>query len=170
MTTSPVRPDFTADERTQLLGWLDMQRRIVHWKCEGLSEEAAHRTVLSTSPFMTVTGLVSHLRWVEHCWFEVLFLNHPATGPHFDDGPQDADMMTEGIPLAQLLAEYEEQCAVSNAIVAEASLDDVGRNKDFRSGAASLRWMLLHMIEETARHAGHLDIVRELVDGEKGYY
>lgn len=117
-----------------------------------------------------MAGLVAHLRWVEHCWFEVMLLGRPATGPQFDDGPEDADMMVDGIPLGQLLEEYERQCAVSNEIVAAHSLDDVGRHPDFRVAAANVRWLLLHMIEETARHAGHADAIRELLDGVKGYY
>ncbi|RKN45408.1 DinB family protein [Micromonospora endolithica] len=170
MTLPRVRPPFVADERTQLLGWYDMQRAIVHFKCEGLSDEDAHRPVLPTSPLMTVAGIVSHLRWTEQTWFEVLFLGRPAEGPQFVEEPEDADMRVDGVPLAQLLQEYERQCAISDEIVAAHSLDDVGRHPDFRSAAASLRWMVIHMIEETARHAGHLDAVRELLDGEKGYY
>lgn len=170
MTIPRIRPPFVADERIQLVGWLDMQRAIVQWKCEGLSEEDAHRSVIPTSPLMTVAGLVSHLRWVEHTWFEVLFLGRPAEGPQFVDEPEDLDMRVDGVPLAQLLDEYERQCAVSNEIVAAHSLDDVGKHPDFKSAAASLRWMLIHMVEETGRHAGHLDVVRELVDGEKGYF
>jgi uncharacterized damage-inducible protein DinB len=159
-----------ADERTQLVGWLDMQRALVHWKCEGLSDADAHRAVLPTSPLMTMAGVVSHLRWVENCWFEVLFLGQPAKGPQFEDGPEDADMMVEGVPLTQLLEEYDRQCAVSNEIVAAHSLDEVGQHPDFGAAAATLRWMLIHMVEETARHLGHLDAIRELLDGEKGYY
>ena len=171
MTPSRNRPAFAADERTQLVGWLDLQRAIVHWKCEGLSEEDAHRSVLPTSPMMTMAGLVSHLRWVEHCWFEVLFLGRPSDdNPQFADEPEDGDMMVDGIPLARLLDEYERQCATSNEIVAAHSLDDTGTHPDFKSAAGSLRWMLLHMVEETARHVGHADAIRELLDGTKGYY
>lgn len=164
------RPPFVADERTQLVSWLDLQRSIVHFKCEGLSDVDAHRVVVPTSPLMTVAGIVSHLRWVEYTWFEVLFLGRPADGPPFQDDPKDADMRVEGVPLAQLLDEYDRQCAVSNEIVAAHKLDDVGKHPDFRSAAASLRWMLIHLVEETARHAGHLDIIRELLDGKKGYW
>jgi hypothetical protein len=78
--------------------------------------------------------------------------------------------MVDDIPLLQLLEEYERQCAVSNEIVAAHSLDDVGQHPDFGAAAATLRWILLHMIEETARHAGHMDAIRELLDGKKGYY
>ncbi|MEU9123099.1 DinB family protein [Streptomyces sp. NPDC048506] len=170
MASLRERPPYDADERTQLVGWLEMQRAIIRWKCEGLSEADAQRSVLPDSPLMTPAGLVSHMRWVEHCWFEILFLGRPAVGPQFDDGPEDADMMVEGVPLAQLLQEYDRQCAVSNEIIAAHSLDDAGKHPDFRASAATLRWMLLHMIEETARHAGHLDTIRELIDGNKGYY
>lgn len=164
------RPPHQADERSQLVGWLDLQRAIVYWKGEGLSEADAHRSVLPTSPRMTVAGVVSHLRWVEQLWFEVVFLGRPAVGPQFQDEPEDADMIVDGIPLGQLLAEYERQCAVSNEIIAAHPLDQVGRHPDFKVSAASLRWILIHVIEETARHAGHLDTIRELLDGRKGYY
>lgn len=170
MTPLRQRPPFVADERTQLVGWLDLQRAIVHMKCEGLSDADAHRSVLPASPLMTMAGAVSHLRWVENLWFEVLFLGRPAVGPQFDDGPEDADMMVSGTPLAQLLEEYERQCAVSNEIIAAHSFDETGKHPDFAAAAATLRWMLIHMVEETARHAGHLDAIRELLDGQKGYY
>lgn len=163
------RPPFVADERTQLVGWLDLQRAIVHMKCEGLSEADAHRSVLPASPMMTMAGVVSHLRWVEHLWFEIAFLDRPATGPQSGEGPEDADMMVSGVPLARLLEEYERQCAVSSEIIAAHPLDETGKHVGFAAGAASLRWMLIHMVEETARHAGHLDAIRELLDGTKSY-
>jgi uncharacterized damage-inducible protein DinB len=169
MAPSRARPPFDADERTQLVSWLDLQRAVIHWKCAGLSEEDGHRPVLPASPLMTMAGLVSHLRWVENMWFEIVLLGKPTKGPQFE-GPEDADMMVDGAPLAQLLEDYERQCAQSNEIIAAHSLDDRGRNTEFKSGSASLRWILLHMIEETARHAGHADAIRELLDGQKGYY
>jgi len=170
MSLPRVRPDFEADERTQLVGWLEMQRALIHWKCEGLSEEDARRAPLPSSPVMTMAGLVRHLRWVEHCWFEVLFLDRPTTdNPQFSE-IDDAEWTTEGFTLAGLLEDYRRQCAVSDEIVAKHALEDVGQNRDFGSGRANLRWILLHMIEETARHAGHADTVRELLDGSTGYY
>lgn len=167
-----VRPPLVTDERTQLVGWLDLQRAIVHYKCEGLSEADAHRAVLPTSPLMTMAGIVSHLRWVEHTWLQVLFLGGPADGnPNFAEGAEEgADMMAEGVPLARLLAEYRRQCEASNAVIAAHSLDEPGRHEGFRAGGASLRWMLIHLVEETARHAGHADVIRELLDGRTGYY
>ncbi|MGZ0150061.1 DinB family protein [Kribbella sp. WER1] len=171
MTFSRERPPLVADERTQLVGWLDQQRALVRWKLEGLAAADEYRAVLPDSPLMTPAGLVSHMRWTEHCWFNVLFLGESSEGNlQFVEEPEDADMRITGVPLAQLLDEYEAQCTQSNEIVAAHSLDDVGKNPDFRSAQATLRWMLLHMVEETARHVGHLDAMRELLDGNKGYY
>ncbi|MCF2525668.1 DinB family protein [Yinghuangia soli] len=171
MASDVERPALRADERTALVGWLDAQRQILRWKCEGLSDDDAHRALIPTSPLMTLAGLISHARWTEHMWFEVLFLDaDTSVNPAFDKTIEDAEWKTGGRPLAELLAEYEAQCARSNEIVAAASLDDVGRNTEYHSGGANLRWMLIHVIEETARHAGHADIVRELLDGGKGYF
>jgi hypothetical protein len=170
MSLPRVRPPFVADERTQLVGWLDLQRALVPWKCEGLAEADVHRAVLPSSPLMTMAGVVSHLRWAENLWFEVLFLDRPTdANPQFLDEPEDADMRAEGVPLDRLLAEYAQQCADSNEIIAAHSLDEAGANRAFASGSASLRWMVLHMVEETARHVGHLDAIRELLDGSTGY-
>jgi uncharacterized damage-inducible protein DinB len=159
-----------ADERTQLVGWLELQRAIIHLKCDGLTDADAHRSVLPSSPLMTMAGVVSHLRWVEHLWFEVVFLGGPAVGPQFDPDTPDADMMVAGTPLAQLLAEYARQCAVSDEIIADHALEEAARHPDFPEAAGTLRWVVMHMMEETARHAGHLDVIRELLDGQKGYY
>ncbi|MFI6874107.1 DinB family protein [Streptomyces sp. NPDC050400] len=171
MSPSLERPPLQADERTALVGWLDLQRQILRWKCEGLAEADAHRAVVPTSPAMTMAGLISHMRWVEHTWFEVLFLGgDEKQNPSFDETDEDADWHTDGATLKDLLAAYEAQCARSNEIVAAASLDDVGRHPDYRSAKANLRWILLHLVEETGRHAGHADIVRELLDGSRGYF
>ena len=59
MTPPRIRPPLGADERTQLVSWLDLQRAIAAWKCEGLAEEDAHRSVLPTSPLMTMAGVIS---------------------------------------------------------------------------------------------------------------
>ncbi len=161
------RPPHVADERTQLLGWLDLQRAIVPYKCEGLSDADAARVVVPTSPLLTVAGVVRHLRWTEHLWFEVVFLGSPSdVNPAF--AAEDGDFVLDGTPLAQLLEQYAAQCARSNEIVAAASLDDVGVG-DRTADRASLRWMLQHMLEETARHLGHLDVGRELLDVQHGY-
>ena len=162
------RPPKVADERTQLLGWLDLQRAIVPWKCEGLSGADAHRALLPSSPLMTVAGLVSHLRWTEHCWFQVVFLDREqGANPQFGS-VDDADWQVDDVPLERLVDVYAAECARSNEVVAAASLDALAAHPEF--GGATLRWILHHVLEETARHVGHLDLLREQLDGTKGYW
>jgi uncharacterized damage-inducible protein DinB len=161
--TDPQPPD----ERAALIDRLRFQRQTVRKKAEGLSEADAHRAFLP-SPLMTVAGLVSHLRWNEHSWFEVSLLGLPNRGPWTEDGHPDVEMMVDNVPLAQLLDAYDEQCARSSEIVAGLPLDTVERSAPGGERACSLRWILLHMIEETARHNGHLDILREFADGVTG--
>lgn len=171
MTARLPRPPFDADERTQLMGWYDLQRSLVRWKCAGLAEADAHRAPLPTSPLMTVAGLVSHLRWTEHCWFEVMFLGRdPATNPQFDDETEDLDWQAGDTSLTELLDRYDAQCAAANAVIAAHPLAELGHGRSYGDTAPSLRWMIIHMVEETARHLGHLDLLREQLDGGKGYY
>jgi len=171
MTVVKPRPRGDSDERTQLVGWLDVQRSIIRMKCDDLSEEDAHRKVLPSSPLMTVAGIVAHCRWVEYSWFHFDLLNTPDTGqtPWTEGGHPDAEMFVDDVPLARLLDEYDEECARSNAIVAAHSLDDLEKGPFHTDDPGSVRYILCHMIEETARHAGHLDIIRELLDGRTGY-
>lgn len=161
----------TADERVYLTGWLDVQRAGVRKKCEGLAEADAHRPVLPSSPLMTMAGVVSHLRWNEYSWFQLNLAGVPDEGqtPWKPGGHPDAEMMVDGIPLAQLLDEYDEECARSRATVAELPLDALEQGPYADQDPASLRYVLCHLIEETARHLGHLDAIRELLDGETGY-
>lgn len=168
MTNPRARPPHVADERTQLLGWLNLQREIVHLKCAGLSHADAHRVVVPTSPLLTVAGLVSHLRWTEHLWFEVRFLGGSADAN--PAGTSNDDFRVHGTALGELLTEYASQWSRSNEIASAASFNDVAMRADYANGRATLRWVLQHMLEETARHLGHLDIVRELLDGKKTYY
>lgn len=170
MPATRTRPPRLADERTQLLGWFDLQRGIVRMKCEGLSDEDAHRAVVPTSPLMTVAGIVSHLAWAEDLWFREVLLGEPGLAHGSGAGEEDAEFRVEGMPLAQVLAGYEAACARSDAAIAAHPLDAPGSTALHSVGEASLRWMLLHMLEETARHAGHLDLIREQLDGETGYF
>lgn len=159
------------DERTQLATFLDYARDTARAKCEGVSEEDARRAPLPTSPLMTLCGLINHLRWVEHYWIQVVFLGEEDAGPiaaATEDDP-DPEMRTAvDFPLAQLLAEYEAQSARYRTLLADHDLDATAK-RPFRNGTqVNLRWVIHHLIEETSRHNGHLDIVRELLDGQTG--
>jgi hypothetical protein len=161
MSTDRRFPPPTGDERAVTLGWLDWQRATVHHKSEGVGDAEARRRVLPTSE-LTVASLVTHLRWVEWHWFERSFLGAPAREAGLDwvVGPE---------PMAELLAAYDAQCARSRTIVDQHDFDELEAYAPAGIERVSLRWIVGHVIEETARHLGHLDLIREALDGARGY-
>jgi uncharacterized damage-inducible protein DinB len=169
-TTPPAaRTDVPAawDDRTQLTTLLDYVRATVHAKCAGISEEDARKAPLPGSPLMTIAGLVSHLRLVEEGWFEVAFLGAENHSPCTKEDP-DAEMrIALEIPIYQLLADYESACARHRELTASLDLDTFSERK-LEGQPFTLRYVLLHLIEETARHNGHIDILREMADGVTG--
>ena len=167
MTVAPERhePAPTGSEFDQLSGFLDYLRATVEWKCAGLTDEQARRSLVP-SELTTVAGLLGHLAWVENFWFEVKIAGgaDPLAGELAVDG--DADFR-DGMrrPLDELLAIYRTRCARSREVVIGLALD---HTVAWRDQQVTVRWILIHMIEETARHAGHLDLLRELTDGLTG--
>jgi uncharacterized damage-inducible protein DinB len=157
------------DERTILTTFLDYARDTVHAKCAGIAEEDARRAPLSGSPLMTISGLVSHLRWVEYAWFEVTLLGGQDEGPWTEEDPDREMRVAVQTPIAQLLAEYRASCDKYRDLVASLDLDMPSKGQlAWRSEPLTLRWILFHLIEETARHNGHIDILREMADGVTG--
>jgi uncharacterized damage-inducible protein DinB len=158
-----VRRD--TDERTTLTEFLDYYRHTIVRKVEGLTEEQARTSPAS----ITLAGLVSHLLYVERFWFTVVVDGDDTADLPWDDDDPDADPDVDWKPtatLAELVRLYEEECRRSNEILARHDLERVV-DRGPRAGA-NVRWVVVHMLEETARHAGHADIVRELVDGTVG--
>ncbi|MFI9560880.1 DinB family protein [Nonomuraea endophytica] len=158
----------TWDERTTLDTFHDYARATVVHKCAGLDDEAAVKAPLPASPLMTPAGIVNHLRWNEHYWFEVMFLGGTDLGPYTQDDPDAEFTVALQVPLAQLLAEYEEQCERVRRKIAGIGLDTMSHGTISGDRHVTLRWVIGHMTEETSRHNGHLDIIRELIDGTKG--
>lgn len=157
-------PPQTGGESVQLNSYLDWQRATVHLKAAGLSDVDAHRSTLP-SPLITVASLASHLRWVERYWFSEVLGGIPHEAPYTKENPDGDFTVAADLPLDRLLAEYADECEASRDVVAKLDLDTEVPHKE---GLLSVRWVVLHMIEETARHAGHLDIVRENLDGAVG--
>ncbi|HEV8651200.1 MAG TPA: DinB family protein [Actinomycetes bacterium] len=166
MTRSDIPPSW--DERTMLATFLDYARATVHAKCVGLAEEDARRAPLPGSPLMTISGLVSHLHWVEYSWFEVMLLGQDDHGPWTDDDPDREMRIGVEVPIARLLDEYEAQCQRYRELVAGLDLETWSKRTISTGEPVTLRWILFHLIEETARHNGHIDILRELADGVTG--
>jgi uncharacterized damage-inducible protein DinB len=157
------------DERTTLTTFLAYARDTVHAKCAGLSDSDARRAPLPGSPLMTIAGLVSHLRWVESSWIEHRMLGGTINAPWTDEDPDREFRIAVELPLAELLADYRAACERHDQLVAPLDLDTPSRGDlGWRSEPVTLRWILFHLVEETARHNGHLDLLRELADGTRG--
>jgi uncharacterized damage-inducible protein DinB len=168
--TTTARSDLPArwDERTTLTTFLDYARATARAKCAGISAADAGRSVLPGSPLMTVSGLVSHLTWVEYWWFQVVFLGEEDRGPWTEEDPDREMRIALDVPLDRLLAEYDAQAARYRELVAARDLDERARRTVRDDETVTLRWILFHLVEEAARHNGHLDILRELLDGVVG--
>lgn len=166
MPRSDVPP--TWDERTMLTTFLDYVRECAVAKCDDLSAENAGTAPLPESPLMTMAGIVNHLRWVEFWWFEVMLLGEEDRGPWTDEDPDREFRIAVEFPLAQVIDEYKAQCARVNELIADLDLETPTKRTISTGDPVTLRWVIFHLIEETARHNGHLDVVRELVDGVRG--
>ncbi|MDG4865922.1 DinB family protein [Streptomyces sp. T-3] len=152
---------FTGEEKDSLHTSLDRHRDVVLWKLDGLGDEQLRRPL--TPSGTSLLGLVKHLAYCEYGWFCETFgrAAEPAPteeGADFGIGPDEST--------ADVLALYGRARAAADAVIRELEVTDLGTEWD--GGAVTLRWVLIHMVEETARHAGHMDIVRELIDGAAG--
>jgi uncharacterized damage-inducible protein DinB len=158
------------DERSVLTTMLDYARDTVHAKCAGLTEEDARRAPLPGSPLMTISGIVSHLRRVEYSWLDLTLLGaEDDPSPWTEEDPDRVMRIAVEIPIARLLADYAASCARYRELVASLDLDTPSRGPlAWRDEPVTLRWILFHLVEETARHNGHLDILREMADGVTG--
>lgn len=156
------------DERTTLLTLLQYTRDTAAEKCRGLDAAGAAAAPLPVSPAMTIGGVVNHLRWVEHSWVEARFVGAPDRGSWTDESPDQEFLDGATLPLDEVLAGYVEQARVTDEIVRGLDLDDRSVTPLRTGERPTLRWVLLHLIEENARHNGHLDLLRELYDGTTG--
>jgi uncharacterized damage-inducible protein DinB len=177
MTRPPVQdiedprrsePDYLLPEREMLESWLEFHRFTLLLKCEGLSGADLKRQPVSTSK-LSLHGLVRHMAEVERGWFRRCFLRQ-ADLPYLyvrDDGGSDLELE----PLDDAvwdddLRSWQEECETSRAAAAGRSLEETGIR---RGDEVPLRWIFSHMIEEYARHNGHADLIREMIDGAVGW-
>ena len=164
MTYTPPEPPDCADERETLNGFLDYLRGAVVVKATGLSDADGARRLLPS--LTTVSGVVQHLADVERSWFRERLDGQADVPSLWSEEDPDGDFrVSADDSLADIIADYEAACAESREVAARYSLDDMCRAPDIRH---NLRWVLTHMIEETGRHAGHVDILREMIDGVTG--
>jgi len=169
-----LEPPVEGDELATLLGFLEYQRATLAWKCRGV--DAAGLALQVPPSALTLGGLLKHMALVESSWFE-RWLQGGDYAPPFDAIDWDADPNWEFESAAadapeHLLAQWEAAVERSRASVAQAlaygDLSQTARRTWPDGRAPNLRWILVHMIEEYARHNGHADFLREAVDGETG--
>jgi hypothetical protein len=146
--------------------WLDYQRATLLWKCELLEGDALARRSVPPSP-ISLLGIVRHMTLVEWSWFERVFAATGTLRPISTEHDEDADWNDlDPVRAMEDIELFQRQCDISRGIVAAAqSMDQLAA--DARDDV-SLRWIMVHMVEEYARHNGHADFLRELIDGAVG--
>jgi uncharacterized damage-inducible protein DinB len=172
MIPAPNRtdPPVVADERTMLEAWLDFHRATLATKCAGLSDDQLREQAVPPST-LSLLGLLRHMTEVERGWFgRSLAGEHIEPTYYSEEKPDDDfdDIATQDP--AEAYAVWAAECIRSRERAEGFSLDDLGKGKRRREGdpRVSLRWIMVHMIEEYARHNGHADFLRERIDGATG--
>lgn len=162
-------PDETADELTLLTGFLDYHRATLEWKCERLSAEQLRTRSVPPSN-LSLLGLLRHLAEVEPWWFTTHVGGQTYEPQYFDDDEpnRDFDGLHDHEP-AEVLARWRSECERSREVLRGTTLDaEVPGHGHHKGKVFTVRWIVLHMIEEYARHNGHADLLREAIDGSTG--
>ena len=163
------KPLLSGGERDQLVSWLAFYRATLLKKCSGLAFEDLCRRPVATSS-MSLLGMVRHMTFVEQIWFDARFAGNDVTEYYKQPDNREAEW-TElaSATLDQVVADFEHACETSDELARGHNLDEPVRQPGANREPVDLRWIYIHMIEEYARHCGHADIIRELIDGTTGY-
>ncbi len=161
-----TEPSFDLGERAMLEAWLEFHRTTLLLKCEGL-DDADRKARPVDSSLLSLHGLVRHMAEVERNWFHRVLLREPdAPSIWYDPAVQDSELAPlDAASWEDDLAAWQAELERSRQAADRHDLDDTGER---RGRPCSLRWIYVHMIEEYARHNGHADLIRELVDGSVG--
>jgi uncharacterized damage-inducible protein DinB len=159
-------PPYAADERRRLDSWLDFQRATLLSKCAGLTGEQLVQRPVATST-LSLLGLVRHMAANERIWFRIRFAGEDIDGLYESPGyPDGAEF--DLIDAARADADFQiylDELTESRRVTRGRSLDETFGDETV---TVDLRWLYAHMIGEYARHNGHADLIRELVDGVTG--
>lgn len=162
-------PPLWADEWDQLNGFLDFLRATIDQKCAGLDDAAMHARLSPSA--MTLGGLLVHLAYVEDHWFGYIWNGRrraaPWDGVDWEATPDIDWEIGAEIPGAQARARWHAAVTHSRTEATRVDLDELAV-RPIAEGEVSRRWILIHMIEEYARHCGHADLIRESIDGARG--
>ena len=155
-------------EREMLEAWLEFHRTTLLLKVEGV-DDAGRKARPVTTSLLSLHALIRHMGEVERSWFRRVLQREP-DAPYlwYDPAVEDSDLAPlDHADWNQDLAAWQAECAASRRAAAVCGLDETGTTRSGKS--CSLRWIYVHMIEEYARHNGHADLIRELVDGSVGW-
>jgi len=160
-------PELQVSEREVLRQFLDYHRATLRMKCAGLTDEQLKQRAVPTSG-MTLLGLVRHLTDVERSWFRRMLDGQPHEPLYYGPGDEDGDFDNlDSTPVGEVWAAYDQ--AVAEAQQIEATFDDPSDLARGTTGRPrNVRWVMVHMIKEYARHNGHADLLREAIDGAVG--
>lgn len=159
-------PPLAAPEKETLEAFLDYHRATLLCKVADVCDEDLRRP--GTHSGLTLLGLVKHLAYVERWWFRAVFAGEDVAYP-WSDQDLDAEWRVEPDETTeQILEIYRDEIELCREVIRERSLDETARRPPPRDSGVTLRWIIVHMIEETARHNGHADILREAIDGKTG--
>lgn len=158
-----VESVLLADERTQLLAFVDAQRAEVLALLDGLSEAQGRARLVPSAT--TVLGIVKHCAFVERVWFAVSLAGRSRAELGLPEDAERSWVLDDADTTASVAADYRAACEESRALVAAYDLDAVVAHN--RRSPLTLRWVLLHLVRELARHAGHGDVLREQLQGKR---
>jgi len=164
-----VDPPIVAEEQDMLVSWLDFHRATLALKCDGLSDDQLRQRSVEPST-LSLLGLVRHMADVERGWFRQCFSDEQVPDIYYREDEPDADFNEiASADVAEAFATWTAECDRARQIVdAEPSFDTMAKRPTSRGNLMSLRWIMVHMIEEYARHNGHADLLRERIDGVTG--
>ena len=156
-------PPYETDERTMLVSWLEYHRATLATKCEGLTDDQLRMRSVPPSR-LSLLGLVRHMAEVENNWFR-FWLGGQGPIARWEG---DEDFAVDDADVSEAFDYWRSECEHAREVLAKfSSLDEVGAGQAVGAGI-SVRWTLVHMIEEYARHNGHADLIRECIDGVTG--
>jgi uncharacterized damage-inducible protein DinB len=160
-------PDMMGDEWDSLSQWLDFHRATFRLKCAGLTDEQLKQRPISTTN-LSLLGLMRHLTEVERGWFAETLAGRSITGLYYSEDDPDGDFdQLDSRPVSEVQESYLTAIREAHDIVASfEDADDLRRHPTERP--VRVRWVMMHMLEEYARHNGHADLIREAIDGARG--
>lgn len=165
---SRIDAPYVADERVMLESWLEYHRATLAMKCEGLSADQLREKAIPPSN-LSLLGLVRHMAENERGWFRKGLAGEDVSEIYCSEADWDGEFNDlEKADPQEGFETWQAECQEAREIVASTSSLDTTAARQRRDKPVSLRWIMVHMIEEYARHNGHADLLRERIDGSVG--